>query len=406
MSEYLDILKEWERDVAMPVIFEHIGDLFPLYGFRRIRTDRDKWVSPLKIDLSRPKTPNREKTVVEAADMRFREQGDWGNGISVVDMLMKEYGTGSLFDTIRFIAGRYGLDMPTFAGKGSRGYSDRSDRKRVLEALENYFVWNLWNNPGQKSGTVRRYLSCRGFSEDEIRKFRFGFVPDWNKVKAYITSPRMGITEEKFAEACSVCSEEGYTSVGIKHVLALPYRCGGEIKGFLFRAVDDGVLPKYRANTGLDRKKTFFNMPEDRDEKHIIIVEGEMDALTASAAGIKNVVAIGGSDLSGERRNQIFDALNRNTVRITLCLDLDTNRDGEPDHQKRFGAIKRSLHAIFDVSPDFNELYVACLPYPSDPDSYIRKKGPESFNRIIRESLPWWEYLYTHLARRCTPLLK
>lgn len=308
MSDYLEILKEWERREANPVIYEYIDDLFPAYGFQRIRTDKDRWASPLKINLSQPKTPKREKTVIEASDFKFREQGDWDNGITVIDKLMEDYNIGSVFDAYRFVAQRYCLNMPTFSGKGSVNYAERSQKTRVLEALEDYFVWNLKNNSGTLCASVRAYLTERGFSSADIERFRFGFVPSWDKVETFITSPRMRISKEELDDACKVRSEDGYTSVGKKHVLAIPYRCGGELKGFLFRAIEDGIQPKYKANTGLDRKSAFFNMPEGREIKDIIVVEGEIDALTATAVGIQNVVAIGGADLSGERRNQILNS--------------------------------------------------------------------------------------------------
>lgn len=399
MNDYLEILKEWERRVANPVIFDHIDDLFPAYGFQRVSSSKDRWISPLKIDLSKPKTPNREKTVVDAQDFKFREQGDWDNWISVIEKLMEDYNIGSVFDAYRFIAQRYSLDMPTFSGKGSINFTERSKKTRVLEALEDYFVWNIRNNSGSQCKAVKEYLSLRGFSGEDIERFRFGFVPSWEKVESFITSARMRITKEELEEACRVRSDEGKTSVGKKHVLAIPYRCGGEIKGFLFRAIEDDIQPKYKANTGLDRKNSLFNMPEDRTEKDIIVVEGEMDALTATSAGIDNVVAIGGSDISGDRRNQVFDALNRNTKKIYLCLDLDADKDGKPNGQKRIAAVRRSLHTIFDVSPDFKDVYVVSFPEVTDPDEYIRKHGADAFRKLIAKASPWWEYLNRNLSR-------
>ena len=143
----------------------------------------------------------------------------------------------------------------------------------------------------------------------------------------------MRFSKQDLDNACRVRSEDGYTTIGRKHVLAIPYRCGGELKGFLFRAIDSDIQPKYKANTGLERTSSFFNMPSDRKEKSIIVVEGEMDALTATAAGIEGVVAIGGSDITGERRSLIYDALGRNTKKITLCLDLDADKEGKQRNQ-------------------------------------------------------------------------
>lgn len=399
VTDYLDILKDWERTTANPVIYDNIDTLFPAFGFRRIQegTDKDRWISSLKLDLSRPKTPNKEKTVVCAVDFKFREQGEWENSVGVIDKLMDEYGYSSVYDVYRYIASRFCLDMPT-AGNSSNKVE--KSKNKILDALQDYFCWNLANNNSPVCSKAREYLSGRGFDGESIKKLGFGFVPSWDKVQAYITSPRMRFSKQDLDNACRVRSEDGYTTIGRKHVLAIPYRCGGELKGFLFRAIDSDIQPKYKANTGLERTSSFFNMPSDRKEKSIIVVEGEMDALTATAAGIEGVVAIGGSDITGERRSLIYDALGRNTKKITLCLDLDADKEGKPNGKKRFNAVRRSLHTIFDISSDFNEVYVASFPVVTDPDEYIRKYGAESFQRIIDKAVPWWEYLSRNLGKK------
>ena len=397
--DYLDILRDWERSVANGVIYDNIDVLFPAYGFVRMQAGgpKDHWASPLKMDLSRPKTPSREKTVVGATDMKFREQGDWDNAVSVIDRLMDEYSLGSVFEVYRYIADRFNLEMPTSTGYGF-GNPERERRIQLLEFLEDYFVWNLENNSGAACRKAREYLEGRGFTGDLVKALRFGFVPGWDKVETYVTRSRWRFTREELDQACHVRSGEGYTTVGRTHVLAIPYRCGGELKGFLFRAVEDGIVPKYKANTGLDRKSAFFNIPDNREPKDIIVVEGEMDAITATAAGIRDVVAIGGADISGERRSQVFDAIGRKTRKIILCPDLDTGRDGKPDYEKRFRAVRRSLHTIFDVSPDFSQVFVARFPYPADPDEFIRDNGADAFRELISGSIPWWEYLDRYLS--------
>ena len=81
-EEYKGILKQWEDRVADPVIFEHIDELFPSYAFRRVGRGgpRDHWASRYKMDLTLPRTRNAEKTVIYP-ELRFREQGDFENGV-------------------------------------------------------------------------------------------------------------------------------------------------------------------------------------------------------------------------------------------------------------------------------------------------------------------------------------
>lgn len=53
----------------------------------------------------------------------------------------------------------------------------------------------------------------------------------------------------------------------------------------------------------------------------------------------------------------------------------------------------RSVHTIKEVDFDFDGIYVASFPEPSDPDEYIRRYGKEAFLQLLRESRPWWRYI-------------
>ena len=392
-DDYISTLREWERSTADPVIYENIDMLFPAYGFRRVNngTEKDRWISPMKMDMTPPKRPNKEKTCVCLFDMRFHENGEWGDSVSIINKVMDDYNFGSVYEAYSFIADKFCLDMPR---RSSLGPSSRiaARKRKCLESLQDYFVWNLNNNKSAQCRTALEYLHGRGFSDSEIAARKFGFVPDWDKVEAYITAPRMGFTKEEVDEWCKVRGENGKTTVGWLHVIAIPYRCGGDLKGFLFRACDPDVSPKYKANTNLDRKSVFFNMPEQADD-NIIIVEGEMDALTASAAGVSNVVAVGGSDISGERRKQVYDALSRGVKEFILCLDLDTDHEGKPNHEKRYLATMKSVHTIKDISPKMENIRVVIFPYSCDPDEFIRKEGPDKFLKLVYNAPFWWDYV-------------
>ena len=402
-KDYMDILVDWEERVAKPAIYEHLDELFPSYGFVRRNagdTRRDHWASRYKIDLTIPRFKNAEKTVVYASEMLFREQGDWAHPISVVDRYLEIYRLHDLMSFYKDVARRLGLSYPAPTNPDVRkALENRSRQVSLLDTLVDYFCWNLENNTSLKASAVRTYIKKhRGLTLDEAAQFRLGFVPDWNKVVRYITIDR-NFPLDDLNDVCGVPSADGYTAVGATHTLAIPYECGGVVKGFLFRRVDDTKNgPKYLANTDLDRKSVFFNIPADSDPKDIVVVEGEMDAITASVRGVPGVVAIGGSEIAGERRRQVEDAFRRGVKRITLCLDLDlVNGSGEANQEARHSHVMKSVHTIKDVDPSFEEIYVACFKAPSDPDQFIRERGVEEFRRMIDEAEPYWKYLYNYM---------
>ena len=125
-----------------------------------------------------------------------------------------------------------------------------------------------------------------------------------------------------------------------------------------------------------------------------------MDAITATAAGVPDAVAIGGSEVSGERRSQIEDALRRGVKRITLCFDLDSLKD-EPEkanYAARHDHIMKTIHAIKDVDPSFEEIYIAPFTYPCDPDEFIHDQGPDAFLKFLKETAPYWKYAYDYYS--------
>ena len=401
-DEYLAILKDWERNVAYPSLYEHLDEFFPAFSFIRKQKGgaRDHWASPYKMDMTRPRIKNPEKTVVYRSELRFREQGDWSGGLSVVDMIMQELGLSSVYEVDKYIAEKLSLNMPRPDSREVADAVSKSLRRAaLLSTLQDYFSWNLENNVSRKAGSVRQYLKKqRGFSSEQASRLGLGFVPDWNVVVRYLTIEKKFRIEE-LDEVCGVRNPEGHTSVGTKYILSIPYVCGGALKGFMFRRIDDSAEgPKYIAAPGLDRKSVFFNIPKTLTRKDIVVVEGEMDALKATAEGIPNVVAIGGSEISGDRRLQLEDALRRGVERITLCLDLDPDKDGPSrgNLASRHQHLMRTLHTIKGVAPEFEDIYVAPFAEPADPDEFIRSRGAEAFRRLLDQALPYWTYLYRY----------
>jgi DNA primase len=85
------------------------------------------------------------------------------------------------------------------------------------------------------------------------------------------------------------------TRIGDSHRLAIPYRDpSGRIRGMVFRTTT-GADPKYLYSAGLEKKTILFNLKAITGTKDLVIVEGVLDALHATAAGMANVVAIGGA---------------------------------------------------------------------------------------------------------------
>ena len=205
-----------------------------------------------------------------------------------------------------------------------------------------------------------------------------GYIPDQDKLFKYLLSK--GYSQSLIDEVVKLNK-----GIGSTHRLTIPYRSGGSVKGFKFRTVGDAT-PKYLNSTGLDRLGGFFNLSGIKGDKDVVIVEGELDSLSATARGVENIVATGGSSISSD---QIRDAIKRGAKSFTLCLDTEPGKEDE--------TAKRLTSAIEVILGDgVNRVYIVTLPDlggdKTDPDRLIKESGVEAFREAIRGALPYYEY--------------
>ena len=86
--------------------------------------------------------------------------------------------------------------------------------------------------------------------------------------------------------------------------------------------------------------------------------------------------------------------------RITLCFDLDSLKD-EPEkanYAARHDHIMKTIHAIKDVDPSFEVVYIATFSYPCDSDEFIHDQGPEAFLEFLKDAVPCWKYAYDYYS--------
>ncbi len=363
-------ITEWIKYELYPTLFESIDRALPEFSFCRWSGG---WRSSLKLDLTSPKTKRKDKTVVtKKAPGYILEQG--GEVLSLVDYVMRRDGV-EFIQAVKTLADVVGLQLP----KGEfnqESYQRYKDQATLLEDCNSYFIYCLENSTG--ADEVRAYLSSRGYSEEDIKAMELGYIPDQDKLFKYLLSK--GYSQSLIDEVVKLNK-----GIGSTHRLTIPYRSGGSVKGFKFRTTGDAT-PKYLNSTGLDRLGGFFNLSGIKGDKDVVIVEGELDSLSATAKGVENVVATGGSSIAPE---QVRDAIKRGAKSFTLCLDRDPGKEVET-----YKKINSAIEVI--LGEGVNRIYIARLPGSGDdkvdPDSLIRESGVDSFKQAIREALPYYEY--------------
>jgi len=362
-------ITDWIRYELYPTLFESIDIALPEHSFKRYAGG---WRSKTYLDGS-PNKDRADKTVVsKKAPGLILENG--GEVVGLVDYVIRRDKV-EFIQAVKTLADVVGLQLPK-GDLNQESYQKYKDQATLLEDCNSYFIYCLKNSTG--ADEVRAYLSSRGYSDEDIKAMELGYIPDQAKLFKYLLSKKH--SQSLIDEVVKLNK-----GIGSTHRLTIPYRSGGSIKGFKFRTVGDAT-PKYLNSTGLDRLGGFFNLSGIKGDKDVVIVEGELDSLSATAKGVENIVATGGSSISSD---QVKDAIKRGAKSFTLCLDTEPGKEDE--------TTKRITSAIEVILGEgVNRVYIVTLPDlgggKTDPDRLIKDSGVDVFRDAIKGATPYYEY--------------
>ena len=368
-------LTEWINYTLYPALFEAIPQAFPEHHFERWSGG---WRSKTKLDGS-PHTRADKTVITSQRPGRILEQG--GHSLSLIDYVMQRDKLGDpqdkegMLEAVKRLARVVGLSLPQSANFDSQAYRRSQERASLLEDAQEFFVSSLLSEePSPEAEAVRLYLSReRGYSPELVIDMGLGFIPSQAGLRAYLVK-----TKKHSPEQADEFIKSLIHAIGTTHRLSIPHRSGGTLKGFKFRAIASDVKPKYLNSTGLKVGESFFNLQALQGYKDLVIVEGELDCLHATASGFENVVAPGGDFITPA---QIEDAKRRGAKSFTLCFD-------NPPSDKFSKALEL-------LGASGLKLYVAELPAlgdKTDPDKLLREQGAEALRRAIAKAIPHYEH--------------
>jgi DNA primase catalytic core len=354
------ILNEWIKNELYPSLYEVIDRAFPEHDFKSYSGG---WRSKTYLDGSPHKSRIDKTVITKNAPSRILEQG--GDNESLIDYVIKRDRV-EFIEAVKTLADIVGLQLPKgdFNEGAYKSYKEKAD---ILEDCNSYFTYCLENSPEAKD--VKEYLASRGYSDEDIKAMELGYIPAQEKLFTYLQTK--GHSQSLIEEVVTIKHD---TRIGSTHKLVIPYRSGGSVKGFKFRTVGDAT-PKYLNSQGLDKNGGFFNLLGIKGDKDVVIVEGELDSLSATVRGVENVVATGGSSISSE---QIQDAIRKGAKSFTLCFDTEVGKEDKTNKD-----IEKAIEVI--LAESVNRVYIVTLPDinggKTDPDTLIKERGVEAFNR-------------------------
>jgi DNA primase len=300
-------------------------------------------------------------------------------------------------EAVKALAERAGVPIEEEKGPAAtEAERHRKDREALYEIMQMASVWyaeQLREHP-QRSYAVAE-LARRGLEPDSpaAQAFRLGYAPPgWDGLASFLK--KQGVSPAA-AESVGLLvprtSGAGYYDRFRHRLMFAVVDAHNRVVAFSGRAL--AALPEDEAR---EPPPKYINSPESpiytkganlfglwqakhaiRHHERALIVEGNFDVVSLHAGGVENVVAPLGTAFTTDQAK----LLRRYATRVTLLFD------GDAAGRKAASAAEEPCEvAGLDAE-------VALLPDRSDPDEFVRNKGPEALRHVVQNARGLFEYL-------------
>lgn len=257
----------------------------------------------------------------------------------------------------------------------------------LMDLAKKYFVNNINTSMGSDA---KEYLAKRGITEDIIKEFEIGLaLPNKDNLYQILVNKNYSLED---IESLGLVNKYGLNVYDtFQNRIMIPItNLNGAVVGFTGRIFHQEDMAKY-----LNTKETkifkkghiLFNYHNAlryiKEQRQVIIVEGNMDAIKVSASGIKNVIALMGVALSSEQ------IMVLKKLRVPIILMLDNDAAGL-DATVKLGEL---------LEKSGLEVLVVRLSGAKDPDEYIEAFGVPAFEEVIKHALKFLDFKLEYLKQ-------
>ncbi len=292
---------------------------------------------------------------------------------------VKEIEGFDFIEALRHLAPRAGVTLKREAG------TQPSRRNRLLDLLDlsaKYYEKVLERS--SVASAARQYLEKRGLKRATIENWRIGFSPDsWDDLLNLLK--RKGYLEDEISAAGMLVRRENRTGSynRFRGRIMFPISdIAGHVVGFSARVAPgrekEDKLGKYinsPQSAVYDKSKIIFGLDKARraikERDAAVVVEGQMDVITAHQAGFTNTVASSGTAFSAEQ----IALLKRYSDKVVFAFDAD---------QAGVLALERGAREALRSELTVK---VAVIPAGKDPDECIRQ-DPALWAKAVEDASP------------------
>lgn len=350
---------------------------------QRVQWDRKK-TNPAKGDYWACCPFHGEKSPSFHVDDRKGRYHCFGCGVTGdVYRFLTEHNGMEFVEAVKEAASMAGVALPEQTPEARQ---KAAKRLSLIEANDRAMAW--FQARLQESEEVRRYVAGRGITASEVERFKLGFAPAGNRLRA----AELGAVPSMVEAGLLAQRDDGSVYDRFQNRLMFPILDGkGHAIAFSGRALSEDQQAKYLNSPETpiwEKGAVLFNGPAARqaawDGAQFVLVEGNVDVIAACRAGYAAAAPLGTAMTEAH-----VGMMVKATDDAVLCFD------GDAAGRK---AADRALDLILPaVSPNFTARF-AVLPDGQDPDSMVRR-NPSGFAETIKAAQSLGDMLWTRETR-------
>lgn len=307
--------------------------------------------------------------------------GKSGDAITFV----REYENLTFSDAVKKLATRAGIAVveDVLNPEEDKARRQRGKQLDLHREVANFLHRMLLTRAGTHA---RDYLKSRGFGKEMAVRWMVGWMPeeprvffDWAKAK--------GFTEQELVDSgIFVQKERGGIYLRFRDRLMFPIRNDhGDVIAFSGRQLrEDPRSGKYinSPETVLFKKSNvLFALERARKailkENAVLLCEGQIDAICCHEQGIEHAIAPLGTAFTPSHAR----ILRRYAKTALLCFDSDK------------AGLAAAERAYRELAAENIAVKVVRMPAGEDPDSFMRKNGPDAFREILAKAVEFFDFM-------------
>lgn len=314
-------------------------------------------------------------------------------GGDVLSFVQKMEGM-SFFETLVLMGERVGVRVKKKAERPGEAPDVKQRLRELLAVSAKFYHAVLTTHP--KAQLARDYVLKRALTTETVAAFELGYAPEsWDTLTKFLQTK--GYRQEEMVAAGLVIFNQERKSYydRFRHRFMIPLRdVLGHVVGFTARAIGETYEGGKYINTPqtllYDKSRLVFALDQAKqaikEAGHVVVVEGNMDAISSHQAGVKAVVAVSGTAFT-EAQIAIIKRFTK-----TLVFSFDADAAG-------LMAARRSVELALKAGM---EVKMLTLPFGKDPDECIQK-DVTAWKQAIAGAKPMLEEIIRRAVKNNDP---